>query len=314
MFELLVNLMLTSLFLKNQADQQATIENLTNAEYRLTPAETRILAETAPQKNPETESLGVEVSAKSVIVADAETGKVLYNKNSSEVRPIASITKLMTALVFLDNNPGWEKEVKISSSHYREGGIAYVIAGEVISARDLFYTSLIASSNEATVALASATGLSDDDFVKKMNEKAKALGMNQTSFVDVTGLNSGNKSTAADLVLLIKSAFNDYDIKRAISAESHDINIINKKIARKIKSTDQILNKEFGVSDQSYRVLGGKTGFLELAGYCFASKIADNSGRNIFTVVLGSSTINSRFIDTKSLAYWVFNNYNWSNL
>lgn len=311
MFELLVNLILTSLFLQSQANSQITLDNLTNQEYRLPQAEIRNLENKAPQKDILSDSLGVDVSAQSVLVVDGFTGKVLYDKNSKDVRSIASITKLMTALVFLDYNPGWNAPVKITESDYRDGGIRYVINGEIISVDDLFHTSLISSSNEATVALARSTGLSLDDFVKKMNEKAKQLGMNNTSFSDVTGLNNSNKSTTVDIAVLAKAAFSNSYINRVTSIESYSINIINSGVARNIKSTDKILNQEFGLGDQNYKVENGKTGYLEVAGYNFVSQIIDNNNRKILVVVLGSSTINSRFTDTKSLAYWVFNNYNW---
>lgn len=311
MFELLVNLMLTSLFLKSQASSQITIDSLTRQEYRLPQSEVRKLQYLAPQKNTTSESLGVEVSAQSVLVVDNKTNKILYEKNSRDVRSIASITKLMTALVFLDYNPGWNSTITINESDYREGGIIYLINGEVISVDDVFHASLISSSNEATVALARSTGLSSDEFVQKMNEKAKALGMNSTIFTDVTGLDNSNKSTAADIAVLSRTAFSNSYIDKVTSTESYTITVINNGVTRNIQSTDKILNKEFGLDDQSYKVENGKTGYLELAGYCFTSQVSDNRNRKISVVVLGSSTINSRFADTKSLSYWVFNNYNW---
>ena len=310
MFELLVNLMLTSLFLKSQAQEQMTVKNFTAIEYRLPQAEIKKLQQSAPQKY-NSNSLGVAVSAKSVLVADAKTNKVLYEKNSQEVRSIASLTKLMTALVFLDHNPGWSSEIKILEADYRDGGIRYLIAGELVSVRDLFYASLISSSNEATAALARSTGLNSDDFVRAMNDKAKQLSMANTAFTDVTGLSNDNKSTAADLVLMSGTAFLNDDINRAASLETFNLNIINKDLTRNLKSTDKILNQTFGLNDKIYQVEVGKTGYLEAAGYNFASRVSDNFGRKILTVVLGSETMSSRFADTKSLAYWVFNNYKW---
>ncbi len=311
MFELLVNLMLTSLFLQSQNSQQVLINNLASQEYRLPQSDTRNLSQTTPQKDLANDSLGVEVSAQSVLVMDENTGKVLYEKNAKASRSIASITKLMTALVFIDYNPGWDQEIKISESDYRDGGIVYLINGEVISVNDVFFTALVASSNEATVALARSTGLSLDDFVAKMNAKAKHFGMNDTSFADVTGLSNNNKSTAVDIAILSRLAFANKSIEKATATETYTVTIINNGVSRVIKSTDRILNQEFGLGDHIYKVQNGKTGYLESAGYCFASQVMDNNNRQVLVVVLGSSTINSRFTDTKSLAYWVFNNYNW---
>ena len=303
--------MLTSLFLQSQAQEQMTVKSFTAIEYRLSQAEIKKLQQNAPQKYNNSRSLGVAVSAKSVLVTDAKTGKVLYEKNSREVRSIASLTKLMTALVFLDHNPGWSSEIKIAEADYRDGGIRYLIAGEEVSVRDLFYASLISSSNEATAALARSTGLNNDDFVKAMNDQARQLGMTNTTFTDVTGLSNDNKSTAADLVIMSQAAFLNEDINRAASLETYNLNIINKNLTRNIKSTDKILNQSFGLNDNTYQVEVGKTGYLAAAGYNFASRVGDNLGRKILAVVLGSENINSRFADTKSLAYWVFNNYQW---
>ncbi|OGY44411.1 MAG: hypothetical protein A3B89_02225 [Candidatus Buchananbacteria bacterium RIFCSPHIGHO2_02_FULL_40_13] len=311
MFELLVNLILTSLFLQAQAQEQLTVKGLTSIEYRLPQAEIKKLQQTAPQKYNNSGSLGVAVSAQSVLVADEKTGKVLYEKNSQEIRTIASLTKLMTALVFLDHNPGWSSEIKILEADYHDGGISYLIAGELVSVRDLFYASLVSSSNEATAALARSTGLNNADFVKAMNRKAEQLGLVSTFFADVTGLSNDNKSTAADLAIMSQVAFLNSDINQAASLETYDLNIINKGLIRNIKSTDKILNQAFGLADKIYQVEAGKTGYLEAAGYNFASRVSDNSDRKILVVVLGSETALSRFADTKSLAYWVFNNYQW---
>ncbi len=311
MFELLVNLMLTSLFLTTQANQQTTIDNLINQEYRLPQAEIRSLAQEAPQREILSDSLGVDVSAQSVLVVDEKTSKVLYDKNPQEKRSIASLTKLMTALVFLDYNPGWDSQVKILESDYRDGAIKYLINGEVVSTYDLLHTSLISSSNEATVALARSTGLSHDDFVKKMNEKAKQLDMNNTSFSEVTGLSNSNKSTANDIIILARTAFSNKYINQITGTESYTLNVISSGLSRNIKSTDKILNQEFGLGGQNYKVKNGKTGYLEAAGYNFVSLVSDSNNRKILVAVLGSSTTYSRFTDTKSLAYWVFNNYNW---
>ena len=152
---------------------------------------------------------------------------------------------------------------------------------------------------------------SNADFVKAMNRKAEQLGLVSTFFADVTGLSNDNKSTAADLAIMSQVAFLNSDINQAASLETYDLNIINKGLIRNIKSTDKILNQAFGLADKIYQVEAGKTGYLEAAGYNFASRVSDNSDRKILVVVLGSETALSRFADTKSLAYWVFNNYQW---
>ena len=119
--------------------------------------------EQAPQRI-YSDVLDVKITAKSAIAVDAKTGAILYKNNAQEIRPMASITKLMTALVFLDYNPGWQKEVFTIASDRRNGGIIHLNTGEVMTIKDLFYTALIASDNDAAMALARSTGLDENEF------------------------------------------------------------------------------------------------------------------------------------------------------
>lgn len=264
-----------------------------------------------PFKNPDKQSLGVKVTARSFVVVEPETGAVIYEKNSQEKRSIASITKLMTALTFLDFNPGWDKEYTMTSADARAGAKPVLMTGEKVKVRDLFYAMMVASSNEAAIALANSTGLSLEEFAKQMNFRAKLLGMSDSNFVEPSGLDSENKSTAKDLIKLVDVVFSHSEIRKAGGTKQHDLKILNKNELRTIYSTDKILKEDFGFKEQSYRLEAGKTGYLGAAGYCFASQVRDQNNRRLLIAVLGSSTTYDRFSDTKSLAYWVFNNFRW---
>jgi D-alanyl-D-alanine carboxypeptidase len=283
-------------------------QNLLSAATGLLPvAEQRIV----PRRDFSTLSQGVKVAAGSYAVIEPESNKILCADNAEAPRPIASLTKLMTALVFLETNPDFNKEVSIEAKDSRVGGITYLIPGEKFKLRDVFFAALIASSNEGAAALSRLSGLPEADFVAKMNAKAVELGMTATKFADPTGLNNNNKSTAGDILKLAQAAFSRAEIKDAISREEYELSVINKKIKRKIKTTDRVLGDDFGVGGNSYFIKGGKTGYLESAGYCFVSEVIDSTGRRLLVAVLGSPTINDRFQDTKSLAYWAFNNFKW---
>ncbi|MEK7168059.1 MAG: serine hydrolase, partial [Patescibacteria group bacterium] len=206
MMEILLNLLLTGMFLDSQAKSQATLESI-KSQYQLPEAKIRKLAETAPQAKADA-SVGVKVTAQSVLVLDQDSKKILFEKNSGQVRSIASLTKLMTALVFLDNNPGWEKEITMDSSDMRPGGQTQLMAGEKLTARDAFFAMLVGSANEAAVALSRYTGLSEQDFISQMNIKAEALGMSGAVFKDVTGLDPDNQASAVDVMFLAQEAFN----------------------------------------------------------------------------------------------------------
>lgn len=254
-----------------------------------------------------TEVLDVEITAKSAIAVDGQTGKILYKKNIHEIRPIASITKLMTALVFLDHNPGWQKEFYTIPSDRRNGGIIHLNTGEILTIRNLFLTALIASDNDATIALARSTGLSEAEFVAKMNSKAKEFDLINTNFADPTGLNQANQSTVEDIVKLVDIALQNQEIQKSTSTSRYEFEVQGTEKFRKVVlvNTDWLTNSYLDV-------LGGKTGYIEKSGYCLAVKIKDANNQDIIIVVLGSDSNFDRFQDVKAISDWVFNNYQWN--
>lgn len=311
MLESILHLVLTSMFLQLRLGSESLVQPDYYQQSLLPESELRVNYTIKPRKIVNPYAVDVVVTAASALVVDKDSGKILYQKNSDEQRSIASITKLMTALVFIDNNPGWEKAFTVSEIDYRPGGIVHLIAGESLTVEDIFYAALVSSANEAAMALARSTGMSEEEFVAAMNHKAQDLGMSNTVFTDVTGLHNSNKSTAHDLVILLEAVFKHQEIVKALSTKNYQLSIINKNISRSITSTDLVLGQNFGIDGEVYQIKAGKTGYLEASGYCFASQITNQNNNSIYAVVLGSSSINNRFIDTKALAYWVFTNYRW---
>jgi len=307
MFQSIVSLILAGIFLQ----AQAVNPSVSVVPGRSLALQNQNLEIKAPTKISDYSSLGVKVTARSFMVVEPETGAVLYEKNSQEPRSIASITKLMTALVFLEYNPGWDSEYTITQNDFRAGAVPSLNVGEKVKVRDLFYAMMVASSNEAAAALAYSTGLSEKEFIDQMNLRAYLLEMNNTTFADPTGLDSNNKSTAENLIKLIDVAFSHSEVRKAAGTKSYEVNILNKNAKRVLISTDKILKDEFGFKNDIYRLEAGKTGYLDSAGYCFASQVRDQNGRRLLIAVLGSSSTYDRFTDTKSLAYWVFNNFKW---
>ena len=308
MFQVIVNLLLTSLFLQAQAMSPDSLALPVN---NLPKADNRQISIVLPKRDFSKASLGVKVTAQSFLVIEPESGAILCEQNSKDVRSIASITKLMTALVFLDHNPGWDNDFIITKDDYRSGGTVYLSAGDEVAIRDVFYVTLVASSNEGAAALARSTGLSPNQFVAEMNKKAKQLGMTSSHFADPTGLDPENKSNAEDIVKMAKEVFSHQEIKKATGSKEYSLKFKNSNTTRRVESTDKILGKDFGVGSNNYTLAAGKTGYIEMAGYCLTSEIYDQNNRKLLIAVLGSSSTNDRFIDTKSLAYWAFNNYKW---
>lgn len=249
----------------------------------------------------------VEISAARSTVLVPSENVYLFRQRAEETQPMASITKLMTAVVFLENNPGWEKTYRITPEDQLAGGRLNLFSGDELKIKDLLYTSLVASDNGATIALVHASGLSEEEFVVKMNAKARQIGLRQTRFADPTGLDDQNVSTARDVARLAEVAFSFPDIREAIQLREYRFSTVGGK-EKLIESTDYLL---FDEADNPFQVLGGKTGYTNRAGYCFVGLFEDAGGREIISVVLNSSGKNERFKESKALVNWVFANYSW---
>jgi len=254
-------------------------------------------------------SLGMEMTAESGIVVDERSGKILWEKNSEQSRAIASLTKLMTALVFLDNNPGWDKEVEISSADWREGNVYIFKTGEKVKVRDLFYSMLIGSVNSSAAALARSTGLSESDFVAQMNEKAHDFGLVKTTFAEPTGLSSENQSTASEIAAILATALTNRDIKDATSRSEYTVKIATpEERTAHWHSTNWLIDSY--LNKNPYTIIGGKTGSITDAGYCLATEVRKDK-QNLIAVVLGSNSNETRFQDAKAIIAWAFKNYRW---
>lgn len=248
------------------------------------------------------------LAADKAFVQSLDNRAFFYAKKADEIQPIASITKLMTALVFLDHNPGWEEVYTITKEDSIEGGRLNLFLGEKVKIKDILATSLISSDNGATLALVSASGLSREEFVLKMNVKASALGLKQTKFFDPTGLDDANVSTAREVALLAKEALLRPEIEELVGLKEYNFTTENGR-EKKIESTNYLL---FDTAENDFSVLGAKTGYTDRAGYCFVGRFADKDGREVISVVLNSTGLNERFRESKKLINWVFANYRWA--
>ncbi len=252
-------------------------------------------------------SLGIKTTAKNILIIDDKSGSDLYGKNSEEIVPIASITKLMTALVILDSNLDWESKATFLNEDKREGGIIYLLPGDEIKIKDLFNLMLTASSNEAAVVLARNSGI--DDFISAMNNKAKELGMNDTYFFDPSGIEPLNVSTAFDLSKLAKEAFSRKEITDALKSDNYEFRIVNTKRLVKAYTTNQLLGSFLNYNN--YEIIGAKTGYLDEAGYCLILQVRKVDGSSITLALLGAENIEDRWQEAKGLIEWVFRNYEW---
>jgi len=250
-------------------------------------------------------SADLDVSAVSVFAMDAGTDYSLYDKNSKKNMPIASLTKIMTALVVLENK-SLDETVTISPRAMEVfGDKKGLVVGEKIRLEDLLRVMIIDSNNTAAVALAEHTGGSVENFVDLMNEKAETLGLKDTRFVNSTGLDAAggeNHSTAYDLAQLTDYALGENKIWEISRMQTATVFSLDKKQTHYVESTDELLG-------QMGNIYGGKTGYTTDAGECLVliSETADKKHK-VISVVLNAE---NRFAETKKLVDWVFDVWKW---
>lgn len=254
------------------------------------------------------ESLGIATSAVSALVYDRGSATVLYQKNPDAIRSIGSITKLMTAHVALASGLDLEQQAAVREPDVRTGGHEYLFVDDEVTVRDLLRASLVGSDNSATMALMRLTDLGTEQFVERMNRAAQGLGMNQTQFVDPTGLSNRNRSTAEDIVRLLEAVLTNSEIQAATAEPVARITSVAGTVYR-IPNTNELL---LGYLNQGpYAIVGGKTGFLPQAGYCIALRFQENGAHDIFVVLLGSDSKEARLLEAKGLAQWAYDVYQW---
>jgi D-alanyl-D-alanine carboxypeptidase (penicillin-binding protein 5/6) len=271
-------------------------------EYGLPQNENKIIV---PKKSVAGYDLAIDSS--SSIAIDRDSGTVLWNDDSTARRPIASITKLMTAYVFLNSNPDLDKTYELQKEDVRVGGKSFIYPGDQVKLKDLFYLTLVGSDNTAAVALARSIGLTEAEFVAKMNQQAVDFGLKDTKFEDISGLSNGNVSTAREVLILAKKCLANPKIRDTTIEASYEFSTVGGRDV-KVLSTDALLSV-FPID--GINIIGGKTGHTDEAGYCFVGEFVNQAGHKIISVVMGTNSNEDRFAETKKLVKWAYDNYLW---
>lgn len=253
-----------------------------------------------------------------VLVVDQKTGESLYAKNTDVPTSIASITKLMTAMVTLDADLDLDEDITISSQDidHLKGTGSRLALGTRLSREELLHLALIASENRAAAALSRAYPGGREAFIAAMNRKARELGMNDSYFVDGTGLNSRNRSTAADLVKMVDAAHKYPLIREISSTGSYDVSVPRtkvvrvreqgktRKVARTVQSHIAFNNTNALTRDQDWDIGVSKTGYINEAGHCLVmqTRIAN---QKVIIVLLDSWGKWSRIGDAQRIRKWL---------
>jgi D-alanyl-D-alanine endopeptidase (penicillin-binding protein 7) len=221
---------------------------------------------------------------------------VLWEENAQNSRSIASITKVMTAVVFLEHALDLTTPVKIERSDVRAASTTYLRANDVLTPNDLLNLLLIGSDNAAARALARVSPFGSTGFIEKMNAKAQELGLEHTRYSDPSGLIDSNVSSAYDMARLISFAAGDERIASIMRKTSEQI--VTSRRTVNVHSTNRLLGGDIDVR-------GGKTGFISKSGYCLATLLQVPNGDPVAVVVLGARSSAGRFLEAKHLFNWM---------
>ncbi|MFK3710822.1 MULTISPECIES: D-alanyl-D-alanine endopeptidase [Leclercia] len=241
-----------------------------------------------------------EIASGSAMIVDLNTNKVIYSSHPNLVRPIASITKLMTAMVVLDARLPLDEKLRVDISHTPEmkGIYSRVRLNSEISRKNMLLLALMSSENRAAASLAHHYPGGYDAFIRAMNAKAKALGMVQTRFVEPTGLSIHNVSTAQDLTRLL-IATKQYPLLGQLSTTREEMaTFSNPAYTLPFRNTNHLVYRD------NWNIQLTKTGFTNAAGHCLVMRTVFN-GKPVALVVMDAFGKYTHFADASRLRTWI---------
>jgi D-alanyl-D-alanine endopeptidase (penicillin-binding protein 7) len=240
----------------------------------------------------------LELKSSVALVMDQDTNEVVFAKNSEAILPIASLTKLMTALVMVEAHLPYDEAVTITHDDVdtEKNSSSRLAVGTTLTRGELLHLALMSSENRAAHALGRTYPGGLGAFVRVMNAKARSLGMIDTRYVDPTGLNSGNQSSAKDLASLVKAAYQHPLIRDLSVSPEHAVNLGNRQL--------QYRNTNSLVRNPAWDIGLQKTGYIVEAGRCLVMQ-ARMAGRKFIMVFLDSSGKYSRQADAERVRRWI---------
>lgn len=239
------------------------------------------------------------LDSSAALVMNANTGRMIFGKNAARRSPIASITKLMTAMVVLDANLSMNQPITISNADVDrvKKSSSRLEVGTSLSRYDTMWLALMSSENRAAHSLARTYPGGKAAFIKAMNRKARSLGMTHTVFYDPTGLNKNNSSTAADLALMVQAAYRYPQIRQFTTSTEHDI----------ISASGRQLhyqNSNALVREGAWDIGLSKTGYIKEAGRCLVM-VADVQNKPMVMVFLDAGAKSGRISDARNIKTWL---------
>lgn len=260
----------------------------------------------------------LDLSSRHIVLYNMNEDKIIYELNKDEKTSIASLTKIMTTLVAIENIDNYDEKVKLTHNMFTglEEANAAVIglkSGQVVTYNDLLYGMFLASGADATRAIAISISGSEGSFVELMNKKAKELGMSNTNFVNTTGLDEENQySTVSDVAIFLKEALKNEKFKELFTSSSYTFTDKSMTVYSTLRKTA----KSYGY-DVSY-IMGAKTGFTYDAGRCLASFAFDEKNNIEYLLVTTNASVSTsdayHIKDAITIYDYYFSNYKYHNL
>lgn len=251
--------------------------------------------------------LAEDVQAHGVMIRDYDSAAILYSKEPQGTHAMASITKLMTALVLNDIGLPWISSGTVTAG---ESYGTHMYAGDTYPTEDLWLSMLVGSSNKAALTLVDMVTTSSDSFILMMNQKAQSLGMVHTTFTDPTGLSAGNVSTPSDILILLDAALKVSPVREALRTTDVTIYSEEREETHHMWNTNWLLLR--WIPHELHQIVGGKTGYIDASGYNFTARVVTKEGRTFDAVVLGASIHEDRFTILRDLVNEVSEAYVWN--
>lgn len=238
------------------------------------------------------------IASEKALVINQHTGATLFAKNTNVMTPIASLTKLMTAMVMLDAHLPMDEVIFISDGDidYLKGTHSRLAVGMALTRAELLELALMSSENRAASALSRIYPGGRSAFITAMNTKAAMLGMQNTQFVDSTGLNSQNISTADDLVKMVNAAYQYDEIRQVTTTPSHEVAVSGRNPLNYVNTNALVRGGQWNIGLS-------KTGYINEAGRCLVMQ-AEIAGQPMIIVLLDSDAKQDRLNDARRIRDW----------
>jgi len=255
-----------------------------------------------------------QISSDSVIVIDESNGNIIYEKKADIIKPIASLTKIFSVYNFLNINQNQtrldeiiaysEQDEKYNLNYGAKWELALInlADGDLLSIKDLIYSAMVRSANNAVETLVRVSGLNRSDFITKVNSWAKENGADSFNIKEPTGLDKNNVSSARDLAKLATIVFKNSIISQSTITKNYSFKTRNdNSLKLRYNSSDLVLNNNY----RHFEITGSKTGYLDESGYCLVTE-AEVNGKKIIVVILDAESRAKSFSETIDLLNYTF--------